>query len=93
MKAPKPSTLDPILCKARRLHPWQALQSTLGALSALAVAALAGVARWLPTNLKDGLGLCFTLRTQNLLFCRVPKNTILGFIIRTYKKLGFGFLR
>ena len=28
-----------------------------------------------------------------LLFCRVPKNSILGFIIRTYKKVGFGRFR
>mmetsp|Transcript_10437 Transcript_10437/g.25197 ORF Transcript_10437/g.25197 Transcript_10437/m.25197 type:complete len:456 (-) Transcript_10437:92-1459(-) len=34
----------------------KALESILGALSALAVAALAGVARWLPTNLKVILG-------------------------------------
>ena len=27
---------------------------------------------------------------QNLLFCRVLINSILGFIIRTYKKVGFG---
>ena len=26
-------------------------------------------------------------------FCRVPINSILGFIIRTYKKVGFGSLR
>ena len=26
---------------------------------------------------------------QNLLFCRVPINPMLGFIMRTYKKLGF----
>ena len=31
-----------------------------------------------------------TLTYQNLLFCRVPINPILGFIIRTYKKVGFG---
>ena len=34
-----------------------------------------------------------TLTYQNLLFCRVPINSILGFIIRTYKKIGFGSLR
>ena len=34
-----------------------------------------------------------TLTYQNLLFCRVPINPILGFIIRTYKKEGFGRLR
>ena len=26
-------------------------------------------------------------------FCRVPTNAILGFIVRTYKKVGFGSLR
>ena len=31
-----------------------------------------------------------TLTLQNLLFCRVPIKFILGFIIRTYKKAGFG---
>ena len=31
-----------------------------------------------------------TLTYQNLLFCRVPINSMLGFIIRTYKKVGFG---
>ena len=30
-----------------------------------------------------------TLTYQNLLCCRVPINSILGFIIRTYKKAGF----
>ena len=30
-----------------------------------------------------------TLAYQNLLFCRVPAKPILGFIIRTYKKVGF----
>ena len=34
-----------------------------------------------------------TLTKQNLLFCRVPMNFILGFIIGTYKKVGFGSLR
>ena len=34
----------------------------------------------------------FTLNYQNLLFCRVPINSILGFMIRTYKKVGFGSL-
>ena len=35
----------------------------------------------------------FTLTHQNLLFCRVPIDPILGFLIRTYKKVGFGRLR
>ena len=30
---------------------------------------------------------------QNLLFCRVPINPMLGFIMRTYKKVGLGSLR
>ena len=34
-----------------------------------------------------------TLTYQNLLFCRVRINSIFGFIIRTYKKVGFGSLR
>ena len=34
-----------------------------------------------------------TLAYQNLLFCRVPINSILGFIIRTYKNVGFCSLR
>ena len=34
-----------------------------------------------------------TLTYQNLLFCRVPINSILRFIIRTYKKVGYGSLR
>ena len=34
-----------------------------------------------------------TLTYQNLLCCRVPINSILGSIIRTYKKVGFGSLR
>ena len=33
------------------------------------------------------------LTYQNLLFCRVPINSILRFIIRTCKKVGFGRLR
>ena len=33
------------------------------------------------------------LTYQNLLFCRVPINSILGFIIRTYKNAGYGSLR
>ena len=33
---------------------------------------------------------CFCpLTYQNLPFCRVPINSIFGFIIRTYKKVGF----
>ena len=42
-----------------------------------------------------GLGLrvlSYTLTHQNLLFCRVPIKPILRFIIRTYKKVGFGRL-
>ena len=31
-----------------------------------------------------------TLTYQNQLFCRAPINSILRFIIRTYKKVGFG---
>ena len=34
-----------------------------------------------------------TLTYQTLLFCRLPRNSILGFRIRTYKKVGFGRLR
>ena len=34
-----------------------------------------------------------TLNYQTLLFCRVPIHSILRFIIRTYKKVGFGRLR
>ena len=34
----------------------------------------------------------FALTYQNLLFCRVPINSILGFIIRTYKKVGFALV-
>ena len=30
---------------------------------------------------------------QNLHFCRVPINSILGFIITTYKQVGYGSLR
>ena len=37
-----------------------------------------------------GEGLGFTSTLQNLLLCRVPIKFILGFIIRTYKKIGFG---
>ena len=33
-----------------------------------------------------------SLTYQNLLFCRVPIKSILGFIIRTYKNVGFGRL-
>ena len=35
----------------------------------------------------------YTLTYQNLLFCRVPIKSILGFTIRTYKKVGFGSFR
>ena len=31
--------------------------------------------------------------SKTYLFCRVPRNPIFGFIIRTYRKVGFGFLR
>ena len=34
-----------------------------------------------------------TLTYQNLQKSRAPINSILGFIIRTYKKVGFGRLR
>ena len=34
-----------------------------------------------------------TLNYQNLLVSRVPINSTLGFIIKTYKKVGFGSLR
>ena len=34
-----------------------------------------------------------TLSYQNLLVCRVPMNSILGFIMRTYKKVGYGSVR
>ena len=30
---------------------------------------------------------------KNTFFCRAPISSILGFIIRTYKKVGFGSLR
>ena len=52
--------------------------------SAMAFGTGVGVA-WLPVSQ--------TLTYQNLLFCRVPINSILGFIIRTYKKVGYGSLR
>ena len=35
----------------------------------------------------------YTLTYQNLQKSRVPINSILGFIIRIYKKVGFGRLR
>ena len=35
----------------------------------------------------------YTLTYQNLQKSRVPINSILGCIIRTYKKVGFGRLR
>ena len=38
-------------------------------------------------------GLGSTLTYQNLQKSRVPINSILGFIITTYKKIGFGRLR
>ena len=34
----------------------------------------------------------YTLTYQTLLFCRVPINPILRFILRSYKKVGFGRL-
>ena len=34
-----------------------------------------------------------TLTYQNLLFCRVPIDSIFRFMIRTYKEVGFGRLR
>ena len=41
-----------------------------------------------------GLKRSLTYQTlQALPFCRVPINSILGFIIRTYEKVGFGRLR
>ena len=40
--------------------------------------------------IRDPSTLIITLTLQNLLFCRVPIKFILGFIIRTYKKVGFG---
>ena len=39
------------------------------------------------------LGVRGTLNYQNLLFCRVPKKSILGSIIRPYKKVGYGSSR
>ena len=39
-----------------------------------------------------GGGLGSALTYQNLQKSRVPINSILGFIIRTYKKVGFGRL-
>ena len=46
------------------------------------------------TNPKGpGNSIVHTLTHQNLLFCRVPMNSILGFIVRTSKKVGFGGLR
>ena len=42
----------------------------------------------------DALGLMvLTLTYQKLQKSRVPLNSRLGFIIRTYKKVGFGRLR
>ena len=41
---------------------------------------------------EQGRDLGSTLTYQNLLFCRVPINSILGFIIGAYKKVGFGRL-
>ena len=32
----------------------------------------------------------YTWNYQNLLFCRVPINSILGIILRTYSKVGYG---
>ena len=53
----------------------------------------------LPTRVSSRLngsgfrGVAHTLTYQNLQKSRVPINAILGFIIRTYKKVGFGRLR
>ena len=35
----------------------------------------------------------YTFTYRNLTFCRVPMNSLLGFVIRTYKKVGFGSFR
>ena len=43
-----------------------------------------GGERWVGSNPKPYLNL------PNPTFCRVPRNSILGFRIRTYKKVGFG---
>ena len=37
--------------------------------------------------------LVLELLTKTYFFCRAPINSILGFIIRTYQKVGFGRLR
>ena len=42
----------------------------------------------LASDVARASGVGFTLTYQSLLFCRVPINSILGFIIRTYKKVG-----
>ena len=48
------------------------------------------VAEHLDFLTRMSLWLATTLTLQNLLFSRVPSKFILGFIIRTYKKVGFG---
>ena len=48
-------------------------------------------------NFKSGiqghLSIFTTYTNQNPLFCRVPINSIYGFIFRTYKIVGFGWFR
>ena len=67
----------------------------------LAVYGRAGARRDCPMPLLDSLKkkevcgpiVILTLTYQNLQKSRVPINSILGFIITTYKNIGFGRLR
>ena len=53
-----------------------------------------GSSRWSRKFLARNVGRCaVTLTYQNPQKSRVPINSILGFIIRAYKKVGFGRLR
>ena len=50
---------------------------------------LGGLGKLLEQIKGSVLDLGFTLSCQNLLFCSFPINSILGFIVRLYKKSRF----
>ena len=46
-----------------------------------------------PSEVEGGFVACGKNTQTYFLLCRLPKNPISGFMVVTYKKVGFGFLR
>ena len=76
-----------IVCRSSELYYWSLQTKTF-----VNKEGKSGVVRSMSALLEGSVDMS-TLSYQNLLFCRVPIKSILGLIVRAYKKVGYGRLR